>query len=69
MSTEETTLRAWKMEGKNRHIEIGSIFYSDRGVQYASKKLINVLDSYKKITRNMSHKGNCWVNAIAESFF
>ena len=29
MSNEETTLRAWKMEGKNRHIEIGSIFYSD----------------------------------------
>jgi len=45
------------------------IFHSDRGVQYASKKFINVLDSCKKITRIVSHKGNCWDNAAAESFF
>ena len=69
MSTEETTLRAWKMAAKNRNIEKGLIFHSDRGVQYASKKFVNVLDSYKKITRSMSRKGNCWDNAVAESFF
>lgn len=69
MSTEETTLRAWKMIGKNRHIEISSIFYSDRGVQYASKKFVNVLDSYKKITQSIIRKVNCWDNAVAKSFF
>nr|WP_231380079.1 IS3 family transposase [Flavobacterium sp. CG_9.1] len=69
MSTDETTLRAWKMAIKNRNIEKGLIFHSDRGVQYASKKFVNVLDSYKKITRSMSRKGNCWDNAVAESFF
>ena len=69
MSTEETTLGAWKMAVKNRNIEQGLIFHSDRDVQYASKKFVNVLDSYKKITRSMSRKGNCWDNAVAESFF
>jgi putative transposase len=33
---------------KNRDIDEGMIFHSDRGVQYASKKFVNVLDSYKK---------------------
>ena len=48
MSTEQTSLGAWKMAVKNRNIEQGLIFHSDRGVQYASKKFVNVLDSYKK---------------------
>ncbi|MFE3849506.1 IS3 family transposase [Flavobacterium sp. LB3P45] len=69
MSTDETSLKAWKMAVKNRNIEEDLIFHSDRGVQYASKKFVNVLDSYKKITRSMSRKGNCWDNAVAESFF
>lgn len=65
----QTTLLALKMAVKNRNVEKGLIFHSDRGVQYASKKFVNVLDSYKKITRSMSRKGNCWDNAVAESFF
>ena len=69
MSTDETSLKAWKMAVKNRNIEEGLIFHSDRGVQYASKKFANVLDSYKKITPSMSRRGNCWDNAVAESFF
>jgi hypothetical protein len=32
-------------------------------------KFTNVVDSYKIITRSMSRKGNCWDNAVAESFF
>ena len=69
MNTEETTLSDWKMAVKTRNIEDGLIFHSDRGVQYASKKFVNVLDSYKKITSSMSRKGNFWDNAVAESFF
>lgn len=65
----QTTLRAWKMAVKNQNIEEGFIFHSDRGVQYASKKFVNVLNYYKKITRSMSRKGNCWDNVVAESFF
>jgi transposase InsO family protein len=46
----------------------GLIFHSDRGSQYAS-------DSYRKILKthgvkaSMSKKGDCWDNAVAESFF
>jgi transposase InsO family protein len=69
MSTEETTLGAWKMAVKNRDIDESLIFHSDGGIQYVCKKFVNVLDSYKKITRSMSRKGNCWDNAVAESFF
>jgi putative transposase len=69
MSTNETTLCAWKMVVKNRNIGDSLIFHSDRGVQYANKKFVNVLDTYKKITRSMSRKVNCWDNAVAESFF
>ncbi len=68
MSTNETTLASWKMAIKNRNIETGLIFHSDRGVQYANNKFANVLESYK-VTRSMSRKGNCWDNAVAESFF
>ena len=69
MSTQDTILSAWRMATRNRNVEQGLIFHSDRGVQYANNKFANVLNSYKKITRSMSRKGNCWDNAVAESFF
>ena len=68
MSTNETTLASWKMAIRNRNAQIGLIFHSDRGVQYANTKFANVLQSYK-VTRSMSRRGNCWNNAVAESFF
>ena len=68
MSTNETTLASWKMAVRNRNIEAELIFHSDRGIQYANNKFANVLESYK-VTRSMSRKGNCWDNAVAESFF
>lgn len=68
MNTEDTTLSAWKMAIKNRIVEKGLIFHSDRGVQYANKKIANTIESYGVI-RSMSRKGNCWDNAVAESFF
>jgi putative transposase len=60
-------LGKWRL--KNQNIGEGLIFHSDIGVQYASKKFVNVLDSYKKITRSKSRKGNCWDNAVTEIFF
>lgn len=69
LSTKQTTMTAWKMAVKNRTIANDLIFHSDRGIQYANKKFTNVLDSYKNITRSMSRKGDCWDNAVAESFF
>ncbi len=69
MSTQDTILKAWRMAAQNRNVEQGLIFHSDRGVQYANNKFANVLKSYQKITPSMSQKGNCWDNAVAESFF
>jgi putative transposase len=54
---------------KNRSMEKGLLFHSDRGTHYASKKFTNILDSYKMISRSMSREANCWDNAVAELFF
>jgi transposase InsO family protein len=48
MSTDETSLRVCKMAVKNRNIEEGLVFHSDRGLQYATEKFRNVINSYKK---------------------
>jgi len=42
--------------------------HSDRGSQYASGEYRRVLELHG-ITASMSRKGNCWDNAVAESFF
>jgi transposase InsO family protein len=46
----------------------GLVFHSDRGSQYASHDYRNALKA-ARITCSMSRKGNCWDNAVAESFF
>jgi len=46
----------------------GCILHSDRGVQYASADFRDVLNNYGLI-QSMSRKGNCYDNAVAESFF
>jgi len=51
-----------------RHPGSGCIFHSDRGIQYASTDCRDVLMAYGFI-QSMSRKGNCYDNAIAESFF
>jgi len=42
--------------------------HSDRGVQYASKLYQGKLAAYQ-MKCSMSRKGNCWDNAVVESFF
>jgi transposase InsO family protein len=44
------------------------LFHSDRGSQYCSHDYQNMLKHYG-LTCSMSRKGNCWDNAVAESFF
>ena len=46
----------------------GLIFHSDRGCQYASREFRRRLWRYR-MRQSMSAKGNCWDNAVAESFF
>lgn len=44
------------------------IVHSDRGSQYCSLRYQSLLKNHRLIG-SMSRKGNCWDNAIAESFF
>jgi len=46
----------------------GLVFHSDRGSQYASKVFRRRLWR-NRMRQSMSRKGNCWDNAVAESFF
>ena len=46
----------------------GLLHHSDRGVQYASGDYQEILRT-QGITCSMSRKGDCWDNAVAESFF
>jgi putative transposase len=46
----------------------GLLFHSDRGSQYASGDYRGALQK-AGIGCSMSRKGNCWDNAVAESFF
>ena len=70
LTTEDTIVKAWEMATKNTVLEQPLIFHSDRGVQYASHRFTCILKSYKGLIRqSMSRKGNCWDNAVAESFF
>ena len=46
----------------------GLIHHSDRGSQYASKDFRKLLEM-NGIIGSMSRKGDCWDNAVAESFF
>ncbi len=68
MIDEDTVIAAFKKAVKNRPIYPGLIFHSDRGSQYASNEFRKLLDKEKCI-QSMSRKGNCWDNAVAESFF
>ncbi len=69
MKTADTVIPAWKMAIKNRSITDDLLFHSDQGVQYACHEFRNLLKAYPLVTQSMSRKGNCWDNAVAESFF
>lgn len=63
-----TVIIAFKDALNNRTMHPDTIFHSDRGVQYASEEFRLVLKKYSQL-QSMSRKGNCWDNAVAESFF
>ena len=46
----------------------GLVWHTDRGSQYASESHRSILKQHH-ITQSMSRKGDCWDNAVAESFF
>jgi transposase InsO family protein len=52
----------------SRNPKKGLIFHSDRGSNYCSGEVRKILAN-NRIRRSNSRKGNCWDNAVAESFF
>ena len=61
-------LDALHMALDDRHPPAGLVHHSDRGCQYASHDYRSLLDA-NGIVCSMSRKGDCWDNAVAESFF
>ena len=66
--TRQLAIDALKMAIKNGCLKSGLIHHSDRGVQYASNGFQALLKA-NAIRCSMSRKGDCWDNAVAESFF
>lgn len=59
---------ALRMALWQRRPKPGLVVHSDRGSQYASKAYRRLLKA-NGFVGSMSRKGNCWDNAVAESFF
>ncbi|MBK6997981.1 MAG: IS3 family transposase [Lewinellaceae bacterium] len=70
MHAQCTVVPAFKQAIERRRVRphSGLMFHSDRGVQYACEDFRTILAHYG-IAQSMSRKGNCWDNAVAESFF
>jgi transposase InsO family protein len=64
----ELPLEALQMAICHRRPERGLVHHSDRGSQYASAAYQAVLDAHGMLC-SMSRKGDCWDNAVVESFF
>ncbi len=63
-----SVIRALKKAILRRRPGRGLMIHSDRGVQYASEDFKKALNTHGFI-QSMSCKGDCWDNAVAESFF
>lgn len=57
------TMAIWQ-----RRPKAGLVVHTDRGSQYASTAYRRLLKAHG-LVGSMSRKGNCWDNAVAESFF
>ena len=64
----DLALSALQMALVTRRPEPGLVHHSDRGVQYACAEYRALLTAHG-LEASMSRKGDCWDNAVAESFF
>ena len=64
----ELACDALRMALEHRRPKGKLLHHSDRGVQYASEAYGRLLAEYR-IEPSMSRTGNCWDNAVTESFF
>ena len=66
--TEELTLKALDQALVHRRPSAGLLHHSDRGSQYAARGYRSKL-AYHGLRASMSRRGDCWDNAMVESFF
>jgi transposase InsO family protein len=64
----EVALRALEMAVAQRPAHSGAIHHSDRGIHYTNARYRNALATYG-LEASYSALGNCWDNAVVESFF
>jgi putative transposase len=64
----ESVVEALQMALGRRAVAPGLIFHSDRGKQYIDGKVRQILKA-SGMQQSMSSTGNCYDNAMAESFF
>lgn len=65
---ESLIIEAFDMAVTGRELGNGLLLHSDRGVQYRGHEYQQAL-RLNDITCSMSRTGNCWDNAVMESFF
>lgn len=65
---DDLVLAALRMALAQRHPQAGLLHHSDRGSQYTSKQYQWLLAAWG-IEVSMSRKGDCYDNALMESFF
>jgi putative transposase len=65
---QELVNEALMMAVEQRKPKPGLIHHSDQGILYSSGSYLELLKKYGML-RSMSGKGNCYDNAVAESFF
>jgi len=64
---QQLTLDALAMAVRQRHLRPGLIHHSDQGAHYSGLAYQRQLTAFG-LTPSMSRKGNCYDNAVAESF-
>ena len=62
------TIKALEMALKRRCLDFGLLHHSDQGCTYASEDYQDLLDA-RGIVCSMNRRGNCYDNAVMESFF
>ena len=66
--TQDLVIKSFQQAVWRRKPGPGLIFHSDQGIQYACQPFRNLLTKHNFI-QSMSRKGNCYDNAVVESFF
>jgi putative transposase len=66
--TADLVVNAFRMATFRQKRQAPKVVHSDRGSQYASEAFRKELKAHG-CKRSMSRKGDCWDNAVAESFF